>query len=121
LDYFLQFLMEMMLRSFQIEAKKKTKTVFRFLRNQEPKGKNVPNLSLSDYIAPESEILTDWIGAFVVTADIDKAEFDKFKDDDYATIMIRILSDRIAEAAAEWLHEKIRREYWGMQVRKSIG
>ena len=36
-----------------------------------------------------------------------------YKDDDYAIIMIRILSDRIAEAAAEWLHEKIRKEYWG--------
>jgi 5-methyltetrahydrofolate--homocysteine methyltransferase len=48
-----------------------------------------------------------------VTADIDKKRFDEYKEDDYATIMIRILSDRLAEAAAEWLHEKIRREYWG--------
>jgi 5-methyltetrahydrofolate--homocysteine methyltransferase len=102
------------------KSKKKIKTVFRFLRNQEPKEKNVPNLSLSDYIAPQGEGLTDWIGAFVVTADIDKAEFDKFKDDDYATIMIRILSDRIAEAAAEWLHEKIRREYWGYASQEDL-
>jgi len=105
---------------FSGKSKKKTKTVFRFLRNQEQKEKNIPNLSLSDYIAPESEGLTDWIGAFVVTADIDKAEFDKFKDDDYATIMIRILSDRIAEAAAEWLHEKIRREYWGYASQENL-
>jgi 5-methyltetrahydrofolate--homocysteine methyltransferase len=105
---------------FSGKSKKKIKTVFRFLRNQERKEKNVPNLSLSDYIAPESEGLTDWIGAFVVTADIDKAEFDKFKDDDYATIMIRILSDRIAEAAAEWLHEKIRREYWGYASQENL-
>jgi 5-methyltetrahydrofolate--homocysteine methyltransferase len=105
---------------FSDKSKKKIKTVFRFLRNQEPKEKNVPNLSLSDYIAPDSEGLTDWIGAFVVTADIDKAEFDKFKDDDYATIMIRILSDRIAEAAAEWLHEKIRREYWGYASQENL-
>jgi 5-methyltetrahydrofolate--homocysteine methyltransferase len=105
---------------FSDKNKKKIKTVFRFLRNQEPKGKNVPNLSLSDYIAPQGEGLTDWIGAFVVTADIDKAEFDKFKDDDYATIMIRILSDRIAEAAAEWLHEKIRREYWGYASQEDL-
>jgi 5-methyltetrahydrofolate--homocysteine methyltransferase len=73
----------------------------------------VPNISLSDYIAPESTGLNDWIGAFVVTADIDKEAFDKYKDDDYALIMIRILSDRLAEAAAEWLHEKVRKEYWG--------
>jgi 5-methyltetrahydrofolate--homocysteine methyltransferase len=105
---------------FSDKNKKEIKTVFRFLRNQEPKGKNVPNLSLSDYIAPQGEGLTDWIGAFVVTADIDKAEFDKFKDDDYATIMIRILSDRIAEAAAEWLHEKIRREYWGYASQEDL-
>ena len=57
--------------------------------------------------------MTDWIGAFVVTADIDNKAFAKYKDDDYATIMIRILSDRLAEAVAEWLHEKIRKEYWG--------
>lgn len=95
------------------KSRKKVKSIFRFLRNQEPKEKGVPNLSLSDYIAPESTGLNDWIGAFVVTADIDKEAFDKYKDDDYALIMIRILSDRLAEAAAEWLHEKIRRDYWG--------
>jgi len=94
-------------------SREKERSVFRFLRNQEPKEKGVPNLSLADYIAPEETGLKDWIGAFVVTADIDKAAFDKYKEDDYATIMIRILSDRLAEANAEWLHEKIRREYWG--------
>jgi 5-methyltetrahydrofolate--homocysteine methyltransferase len=98
---------------FSDKGKKKLKSVFRFLRNQEPKEKGIPNLSLSDYIAPESTSQNDWIGAFVVTADIDNEAFGKYKEDDYATIMIRILSDRLAEAAAEWLHEKIRREYWG--------
>ena len=95
------------------EESGKVKTVLSFLRNQEPKEKGVPNLSLSDYIAPESSGLIDNIGIFVVTADIDNEAFGKYKDDDYASIMIRILSDRLAEAAAEWLHEKIRREYWG--------
>ncbi len=98
---------------FTDKSKKKIKTVFRFLRNQERKEKGVPNLSLSDYIAPSIDGLTDWMGAFVVTADIIKEKFDIYKEDDYATIMIRILSDRLAEAAAEWLHEKIRKEYWG--------
>jgi 5-methyltetrahydrofolate--homocysteine methyltransferase len=87
-------------------------TVFRFLRNQEKKDSGVPNLSLSDYIMPKGNDVTDWIGTFVVAADIDNEKYLKYKDDDYASIMIRILSDRIAEAAAEWLHEKIRREYW---------
>jgi 5-methyltetrahydrofolate--homocysteine methyltransferase len=95
------------------KSKKDLKSIFRFLRNQEPKEKGIPNLSLSDYIAPAGSGLTDWIGTFVVTVDIDSEAFDKYKEDDYATIMIRILSDRLAEAAAEWLHEKIRREYWG--------
>jgi len=92
---------------------KKPKAVFRFLRNQEQKEKGIPNLSLSDFIAPLSSGLTDNLGVFVVTADIDNEAITKFKDDDYATIMIRILSDRLAEAAAEWLHKKIRKEYWG--------
>jgi 5-methyltetrahydrofolate--homocysteine methyltransferase len=105
---------------FSDKSKKKIKSVFRFLRNQEPKENGVPNLSLSDYIAPENEGLTDWIGAFVVTAPIDKEAFDKYKEDDYATIMIRILSDRLAEAATEWLHEKIRREYWGYAKHEAL-
>jgi len=87
--------------------------VLHFLRNQELKEKGVPNLCLSDYIAPESSGLTDHIGLFVVTADIDNDSYSKFKDDYFASIMIRILTDRLAEAAAEWLHEKIRKEYWG--------
>jgi 5-methyltetrahydrofolate--homocysteine methyltransferase len=93
--------------------KKEVKTVFRFLRNQEKKENGIPNLSLSDYIAPESTGLTDNIGSFVVTAEIDNKALSDFTDDDYGIIMIRILSDRFAEAAAEWLHEKVRKEYWG--------
>jgi 5-methyltetrahydrofolate--homocysteine methyltransferase len=98
---------------FTDKSKEKIQAVFTFLRNQELKEKGIPNLSLSDYIAPAETGLTDWIGAFVVTADIDNEGFARYKEDDYATIMIRILSDRIAEAATEWLHEKIRKEYWG--------
>jgi len=105
---------------FSDKSRKKIKSVFRFLRNQEPKEKDVPNLALSDYIAPGSTDQNDWIGAFVVTADIDNKVFDKYRADDYATIMIRILSDRLAEAAAEWLHEKIRREYWGYAKQENL-
>jgi 5-methyltetrahydrofolate--homocysteine methyltransferase len=105
---------------FSDKSEKKLKTIFRFLRNQETKENGVPNLSLSDYIAPESTGLTDWIGAFVVTADIDNDKFFSYKEDDYATIMIRILSDRLAEAAAEWLHERIRREYWGYAKHENL-
>jgi 5-methyltetrahydrofolate--homocysteine methyltransferase len=89
------------------------KFTFRFLRNQELKEKDVPNLCLSDYIAPEEYGVKDNIGAFVVTADFDEENLSQYKSDDYAIIMIRILGDRIAEAAAEFVHEKIRKEYWG--------
>jgi 5-methyltetrahydrofolate--homocysteine methyltransferase len=105
---------------FSDKSKTEIKSVFRFLRNQETKEKGVPNLSLSDYIAPETTGLIDNIGAFVVTAALDNEAFGKYKEDDYATIMIRILSDRLAEAAAEWLHEKIRREYWGYAGQENL-
>ena len=96
------------------------KSTFCFLRNQEQKEKGTNNLSLADYIAPESTGIIDNIGAFVVTAGLDESGTDKYKDDDYAMIMIRILSDRLAEAAAEWLHAKIRREYWGYAAEENL-
>jgi 5-methyltetrahydrofolate--homocysteine methyltransferase len=102
------------------ENKREVATIFRFLRNQEQKVKGVPNLSLSDFIAPESTGLTDNIGSFVVAAALDNESLAGFKDDDYSVIMIRILSDRIAEAAAELLHEKIRREYWGYSADENL-
>jgi 5-methyltetrahydrofolate--homocysteine methyltransferase len=96
------------------------KKVFAFLRNQEQKEKGVPNLCLADYIAPESSGLTDWIGAFVVSAALDDEAMLSYKNDDYATIMIRILSDRIAEAAAEYLHERVRKEHWGFAAAEDL-
>jgi 5-methyltetrahydrofolate--homocysteine methyltransferase len=102
------------------ENKKDVRIMFRFLRNQEQKESNVPNLSLSDYIAPESAGVIDYIGAFVVTADIDEKAFSKYKEDDYASIMIRILTDRIAEAAAEWLHMKVRIDDWGYAADEKV-
>jgi 5-methyltetrahydrofolate--homocysteine methyltransferase len=99
---------------------KKEKVVFRFLRNQEIKEKGVPNLCLSDFIAPESSGLKDNLGAFVVTADIDEEKLKRYKGDDYSIIMVRILGDRIAEAAAELIHEKIRKEYWGFAADENL-
>jgi 5-methyltetrahydrofolate--homocysteine methyltransferase len=101
--------------------KHEVRTTFRFLRNQEQKEKGVPNLSLSDFIAPESAGHTDFIGAFVVTAALDNSALKNYRDDDYALIMIRILSDRIAEAAAEYLHEQIRKKYWGYSADENLG
>jgi 5-methyltetrahydrofolate--homocysteine methyltransferase len=96
-----------------LDDRNEVKKILRFLRNQEQKEKGVPNLSLSDYIAPESSGKTDTIGVFVVTVTPSETIEVKYRDDDYALFMIRLLSDRIAEAATEYLHLKIRKEYWG--------
>jgi len=87
--------------------------VLHFLRNQEIKEGGKPNLCLSDFVAPASEGITDYTGLFAVKADINETGRKHTDGDDYDTIMMRILSDRLAEAAAEYLHEKVRREYWG--------
>lgn len=111
---------------------KNVAATFHFLRNQELKESGIPNLSLADFVAPASVVdrterqvheskagqtgnmgQTDNLGLFVVTAALDEEKFAHYQEDDYASIMIRILTDRLAEAAAEWLHEKVRKEFWG--------
>ena len=87
--------------------------VFNMLRNQEKRDDGRANMALSDFVAPEGSGIEDWAGAFVVTAEPDGKKMKKYLDDDYATIMIRILSDRIAEAFTELLHEKVRKRIWG--------
>ncbi len=95
-------------------------TWLRFLRNQGVKETDFPNLCLADFIAPLSSGVTDYIGIFVVTAGIDEDKFAVYRGDDYASIMIRMLSDRFAEASAEWLHERIRKEYWGFAAGEEL-
>lgn len=86
------------------------------LRQQNQKGAGLPNNCLSDYIAPATSGKQDYIGAFAVTAGIGiekkVAEFDANLDD-YNSIMIKALADRLAEAFAERLHERVRKEFWG--------
>ena len=105
---------------FTDERRDKIRARLAFLRNQEKKEQGIPNLSLSDYIAPNSAGLKDNIGLFVVTADLNAEAIKPYSEDDYASIMIRILSDRFAEAAAEWLHMKIRTEYWGYEKNEKL-
>jgi 5-methyltetrahydrofolate--homocysteine methyltransferase len=75
----------------------------------------VPHLSLADFLAPHGSGMTDYIGAFAVTAglgaDALAATYER-DHDDYHAIMVKALADRLAEAAAEWLHQRARRE-WG--------
>lgn len=87
-----------------------------FLRNQQEKEEGVPNLSLADFIAPKESGMIDYIGAFVVTAGLGVKEWVGIYEqelDDYHALLIKILADRLAEAFAEVIHSKIRKEYWG--------
>ncbi len=89
---------------------------FYHLRQQEQKKEGSPNFCLSDFVAPRETGLTDYCGAFAVTAGIGIEKWmDKFKadHDDYNAIMLEALADRLSEAFAELLHEKVRQEYWG--------
>ena len=86
------------------------------IRQQNKKGQNLPNYCLSDFIAPKELGINDYIGAFAVTTGlgIEKwiEQFEK-DHDDYSSIMIKSLADRLAEAFAECLHEMVRVELWG--------
>jgi 5-methyltetrahydrofolate--homocysteine methyltransferase len=87
-----------------------------FLRQQADKPIERPNLCLADFIAPASSHAQDWIGAFAVNAGIGiEAHVARFEagHDDYNAIMLKALADRLAEALAEALHAKVRRELWG--------
>jgi 5-methyltetrahydrofolate--homocysteine methyltransferase len=90
--------------------------VFLTLRQQAQKTKGAPNIALADFIAPKDNGVLDYMGAFCVTTGfgVDEwaAEFEKNLDD-YNSIMVKALADRFAEAFAEYLHEKIRKEIWG--------
>jgi 5-methyltetrahydrofolate--homocysteine methyltransferase len=89
---------------------------FRFLRNQELKEKGKPNLCLSDFIAPKNTGIDDYVGFFAVTAGIGLEKWIKYyesNNDDYNSIMMKVLADRLAEACAELLHYRVRREFWG--------
>jgi 5-methyltetrahydrofolate--homocysteine methyltransferase len=91
-------------------------TTFLTLRQQSQKTVGAPNIALSDFIAPKESGKQDYIGTFCVTTgfgvDEKAAEFEKNLDD-YNSILVKALADRLAEAFAEYLHLKVRKEYWG--------
>ena len=90
--------------------------LFLTLRQQSQKTAGAPNIALADFIAPKDSKKQDYMGAFCVTTGfgVDEwaAEFEKNLDD-YNSIMVKALADRLAEAFAEYLHEKVRKEIWG--------
>jgi 5-methyltetrahydrofolate--homocysteine methyltransferase len=100
----------------EILADGKAAMTWHNLRQQMPRPEGQPNWSLADFIAPKSSGVTDHIGAFVVTAGIREA--DKVKQfeaahDDYSAILFKALCDRLAEAFAERLHQRVRTDFWG--------
>jgi 5-methyltetrahydrofolate--homocysteine methyltransferase len=98
------------------EARTSVALTWRNLRQQNERPAGKPNYCLADFVAPKTSGVKDYAGAFAVTAGIGierkLAEFEA-KKDDYSAIMLKSLADRLAEAFAEWLHMKVRREIWG--------
>ncbi len=86
------------------------------LRQQNIKAPGRPNYCLSDFIAPEATEKADYLGAFAVTTGIgieEKLQQFEQDHDDYSSIMLKALADRLAEAFAEYMHQLVRKEYWG--------
>lgn len=98
------------------DTRAKQLTVLHTLRQQLTKREGRANGALSDFIAPRDSGLADYIGGFTVTAGIGEDEVaDRFKraNDDYSAILVKALADRLAEAFAERMHERVRKEFWG--------
>ena len=111
------------------EDESRTKTLFTYygLRQQseKPKVDNVqkPNQCLSDFIAPKSSNIKDYIGMFAVTSGLGMEKYEetfKNKNDDYSSIMFKSLADRLAEAFAEYMHERVRKDLWGYDAEENI-
>ena len=105
------------------ESRKKVAITWHNLRQQTKKPADIPNYCLADYIAPKESKVKDYIGGFAVTTGIGieerVAQFEK-QHDDYSAILLKALADRLAEAFAELLHARIRREFWGYATDETL-
>ncbi len=105
------------------DKRKKTLMTWHNLRQQTKKPADIPNYCLADYIAPKESKVKDYIGAFAVTTGIGiekkMKEFEQ-ANDDYSAIMLQALADRLAEAFAEHLHLRVRREFWGYSADEAL-
>jgi 5-methyltetrahydrofolate--homocysteine methyltransferase len=91
------------------------------LRQQLSKRDGKPNMALADFVAPDG--VPDYLGGFVVTAGIEEvaiAERFERANDDYSSILVKALADRFAEALAEAMHERVRKDYWGYGADESF-
>ena len=104
------------IRLFVDEGRAQELATFFTLRQQLTKRDGKPNVALADFVAPADSGKPDYVGGFVVTAGIEEvaiAERFERANDDYNSILVKALADRFAEAFAERLHEKVRKEFWG--------
>ena len=108
-------------RLFTGESRKEKLATFHMLRQQLLRRDGRPNLALADFVAPAGT--PDWIGAFVVTAGAEEDKISKRfaqANDDYGSIMVKALADRIAEAFAERMHQRVRKEFWAYAPDEAI-
>ena len=111
------------IRLFTGESRSEELATFFTLRQQLSKRDGRPNTAMSDFVAPASSGKADYIGGFVVTAGIGEdriSERLKGKNDDYSSIMAKALADRLAEAFAERMHERVRKEFWGYATAENM-
>jgi len=105
------------------ESRSKTLMTWHNLRQQMKKPEGRANLCIADFVAPRASGLKDYLGAFVVTAGIgedERAKAFEAAHDDYSAILFKALCDRLAEAFAEHLHWRVRREYWGYASEEAL-
>jgi 5-methyltetrahydrofolate--homocysteine methyltransferase len=111
------------IRLFTDETRKEELATFFTLRQQLSKRDGRPNVALADFVAPVDSGIGDYVGGFVVTAGIEEiaiAERFERANDDYSSILVKALADRFAEAFAELMHERVRREFWGYAPNENL-
>ncbi len=111
------------LRLFTGEDRRETLDIVHTLRQQMPREGGKANLALADWVAPAGSGIADWVGGFVVTAgpelELKAREFEE-ANDMYSSILLKALADRLAEAFAEHMHERVRREFWGYAADEAL-
>ena len=108
---------------FDSDLRKNSIHKFFTLRQQSKKGGSAPNIALADFIAPKETNIDDYIGTFCVSTGFgcdEKAKLYEDMNDDYNSIMIKALADRLAEAFAEYLHKEIRTKHWGYSKNEQL-
>ncbi len=108
---------------FDDEARSKPIATLHTLRQQLARREGRANVALADFVAPRASGLADYIGAFAVTAGIgEESIVERFKhaNDDYSAIMAKALADRLAEAAAERMHQRVRKDFWAYAADETL-